>query len=105
MALYDALLLPWPSLPARAPRKAPRATSRSERRHPLPQPPEPPRWAGGLWALLRSRKAHAWEFWGLWNIHNILFRSSGRCCACARRGVYGGAFQLAQTCVLGWPVR
>ena len=60
MALYDALLLPWPPLLARAPGKAPRAPSQSERRHPLPQAPEPPRWPGGLWALLRSRKACAW---------------------------------------------
>ena len=64
MALYDALLLPWPPLPSHAPRKAPCAPNRSERRHPLPRLPEPPRWAGrrwagGLWALMRSRKARA----------------------------------------------
>ena len=62
MALYDALLLPWPRLPTRAPGKAARASSRRGPERPPPQPPELLRWAAGFRALLQLRKACAWPW-------------------------------------------
>ncbi|KAK9831331.1 hypothetical protein WJX81_003095 [Elliptochloris bilobata] len=56
MALYDALLLPWPPLQPRMPGRATPVSSRRLQGRPHVQSPELRRWAAALWALARSRK-------------------------------------------------
>ena len=93
MALYDAALLPWPPLPARAPGKAARISSRRELGRALPQPPEALRWAAELWALLRSRKVGALGPGLVWE--------HGPACSSVCAGVMCSASRMLRGCTQG----